>query len=208
MKLRTARSRRRGSAFSELILSMVVLLPMLVGGASLGINLIRTIQVQQLCRSTGSMASRFVDFTVAGNREMLLSTAGGLGITDTGGNGVIILSEVTWISDLDCTAAGYTTANCTNRLQYVIGRRIYIGDKTLRDSSFGTPNEAGINQTTRKINNVYTDTSCRASGFGTVLALNDEEVTYVAEVFVKGAAWSASGLAGFAGNSIYTRVFF
>jgi hypothetical protein len=41
-----------------------------------------------------------------------------------------------------------------------------------------------------------------------VLTLSQGEVAYVAEVFVKGAAWSASGMAGFAGNSIYTRVIF
>ena len=138
LTLRKPRDRRNGSAFMELIMSMVVLLPMLVGGASLGINMIRVQQAQQLCRDAGSMYSRFVDFTILDNREMLLEMGKGLGINDSSGNGVIILSRVTWISANDCTAAGYTSDNCTNKNQYVITQRVYMGDKTLRSSSFGT----------------------------------------------------------------------
>jgi hypothetical protein len=210
MTPRQRRSRRQGTAFSELILSFVVLLPMLVGGASLGINMIRTMQAQQICRDAGSMSSRFVDFSIAGNRAMLLNMAAGLGITDTGGQGVIILSEITWISDTDCTAAGYNTSTCTNRLQYIIGKRVYIGNSSLRASSYGTPNESAIDATTRqtKSANRYTDSTVRAPNFGSTLVLADEEVAYVAEVYVKGAAWAASGMAGFAGNDIYTRVVF
>jgi Flp pilus assembly protein TadG len=201
------KSRQRGNTMIEFALAMTFLIPLMVGSFTLGINLMRTIQVTQLCRDAGSMYSRSVDFTLTGSQTMLVKMATGLGMTLTGGNGNVILSKVTFISDADCTGQGLAGAACSNRGKYVFMQRIYVGNKALRSSAFGTPNESGINATTRLVNNIYTDTSAQCNGFGTILTMTSTaDSSYLVETFFQGAGWNLPGTN--IGNQIYTRGIF
>jgi hypothetical protein len=199
-------TRRRGNTMIEFAIAMTFLIPLMVGSFSLGLNLMRSIQVIQVCRDAGSMYSRSVDFTLDGNKDTLVKMASGLGMTRTGGTGVVILSKVAFVSDGDCTAAGLTGSNCTNRGKYVFLQRIYVGAQSLKPSKFGTPSETGIDQTSRKIKDIYKDSSAQVSNFGNVMTLTSvSDVAFLIETDFKGVAWN---LGNNVGNEIYQRAVF
>ncbi len=199
------RRRQAGNAMIEFALVSVFLTPVLLGTVSLGLNLSRTIQVTQVVRDAGHMYARYVDFSLTGNQQLLVRIAQGLGMTQTGGTGVVILSKVTYIGDADCTGAGLTLAQCTNRGQYVIMNRIVIGNSAFRSSPLGTPSSGGM-QANGDIIDIYRDTSARAANFGNILVLQSGQFAFVAEGFFNGISW---GLPGYnVGNQMNARSIF
>src|ERR1700733_3686296 len=93
--------KQRGSTLLEFILAgMFFLVPLILGAMTVGMTLGRSIRVADLNRAAGHMFARGVDFSQASNRALLLRMAIGLGMTDTGGQGVIMLSEI------QCTSTG------------------------------------------------------------------------------------------------------
>src|SRR5438552_1461015 len=132
------RSRESGSG----ILELAIVLPMIgltfFGTVGLGIMIGRYVQVVHVARDIAHMYSLGVDFTTAAPRNMLTQKlALGAGMTDTGGNGVVILSKITTVYLADCTAAGYTSGQCANQNLPVFTNRIYVGNSALRTSAFG-----------------------------------------------------------------------
>src|SRR5205085_3744041 len=110
------RSRESGSS----ILELAIVLPMIgltfFGTMGLGIMIGRYVQVVHVARDIAHIYSSGVDFTTAGPRNMLTQKlALGAGMTDTGGNGVVILSKISTVYLADCTAAGYTSGQCANQ---------------------------------------------------------------------------------------------
>lgn len=182
------RKAQGGNAMIEFALVSVFLTPLLLGTVSLGLNLSRTIQVTQVVRDAGHMYARWVDFSLSGNKQMLVRLAQGLGMTEAGGTGVVILSKVTYIADADCTGAGLTTAQCTNRNQYVIMNRIVIGNPAFHSSSLGTPASGGMDAS-GNITDYLRDTSARATNFGNILVLQSGQFAFVAEGFFNGISW-------------------
>lgn len=204
---RRDRNRRRGNTMLEFALAMTFLIPLMLGTFTLGVNLLRTIQVTQVCRDAGSMYSRSVDFTLPGSQMMLVKMSSGLGMTQTGGGGVVMLSKVTYVSNADCTAQSLAGNACVNRGKYVFMQRIYIGNKALKSSPFGTPAESGIDASTRLIKNIYTDATAQCSGFGTILPMTSTaDTAYLVETYFKGTGWNLPS--SNVGNQIYTRGIF
>lgn len=121
-----------------------------------------------------------------------------------GGKGVVILSKVTSIADAGCTAAGVSDGECVNRESYVFTHRLYIGNRSLKNSSYGTPNDAGLD-TKGNVIDYYRDASARASGFGDTLALNRGEYAFMAETYFEGVLFSFPGLSG---RDIFVRTIF
>lgn len=195
---------RRGNALVEFSLVMVFLCPLLLGMLALGLNVGRHIQVTQVARDAGHMYARFVDFSLAGNKNILVRLADGLGMTADGGKGVVILSKVTYIADADCTAAGVSDGECVNRESYVFTHRLYIGNRSLKNSSYGTPNDAGLD-TKGNVIDYYRDASARASGFGDTLAPNRGEYAFMAATNFEGVLFSFPGLSG---RDIFVRTIF
>lgn len=74
------------------------------------------------------MYARGTNFNLTSNVTLLLMAAGGLGMTATGGNGVIYLSAV--------EMAGSGTNNAG---QLVIAERFVIGNSSFASSRIGTP---------------------------------------------------------------------
>jgi TadE-like protein len=161
--------RQSGNTIMELAIVLPVLSTLFFGSTALGIMLGRYVQVVQVARDVAHMYSDGVDFTTTRPRNIVTQKlASGIGITDTAGNGVVILSKVTTVYPTDCTANGYTSGQCANQNQVVFINRIYIGDKTLRASAFGTPNAAILDSRGNISSSVYmqnTDSTVRAAGF-------------------------------------------
>ena len=199
------RQSRRGNALIEFALVSVFLAPLLLSTVSLGLNLSRTIQVTQVVRDAASMYSRFVDFSLSGNKDMLVRLATGLGMTASGGNGVVILSKVTYIASNDCTAAGYNSSTCTNMNQYVVMNRVVVGNTSFHASAFGTPGGSSLD-TNGDALLPFTDTSLRATGFSNVVTLSSGEYAFVSEGFFTGISWTVSGQN--VGNQIASRAIF
>ncbi len=137
---RKSHSRQKGSALIEFVLCFALFwVPLFLGTLVIGFNVIRAIQVTQVCRDAGHMYSYGMDFSQSAYQNLLVSLAPGLNMTVSGGKGVVILSTVTYVDQTDCTAGGYP--HCANLNQTVFTRRIVIGNSGLYSSAFGTPLE-------------------------------------------------------------------
>lgn len=209
--------RERGSALVEFMFCMVILIPLLVGTIGIGTELVREIEVTQVCRDATHMHAYGVDFTVAANRSLILQASASLGITSTGGNGAIVLSTIEMVSEADCEAGGLKadSADCPNLNHAVFTKRILIGD-----NSFGSAFDTGGPPVTDASGSVSQKTILKstadrvdsfsppfggASGGTTVLAMNPGDIAYLGEVFLKTTdlAWT-----GFGGTSISSRAIF
>ncbi|MFB3777599.1 MAG: TadE family protein [Bryobacteraceae bacterium] len=198
------RRRQRGTELIEFALVATFLLPLLFGTVVMGLNLHRSIQVTQLSRDSGHMYSRSVDFSDPANQAILVRLAQGLGIQSAGGSGVVILSTVTYIGTAQCAAAGLSSGACTNLNYPVITNRIVIGNASARSSAFGTPNPELIGSK-GDVSNYLTNTSARADGFSSVLAMQPGDLAYVSEVYVPSSDY---GMPGFEMTGVYCRTVF
>ncbi len=196
---------RRGSALVEFSLSTLFWIPLLLGTIFIGLNIVRSIEVTQICRDAAHMEAYGVDFSQPNNQQILVRLASGFTFSTNGGNGVVILSTITMISTSDCTAGGQTS--CSNVNYPVFTRRIVIGNSSLRTSSFGTPNAADIDSSGNISSNYYlNDTSTRAGTFNSVLPLLSGQYAYLAEAYFSSPDLNWPGFVSGSGN--YTRVIF
>jgi hypothetical protein len=179
-----AHARERGSSLIEFLLcTSLLILPLLLGTAVVGLNVIREIQITELCRDAAHMYSQGVDFTISSNVTELLKIAQGLNITATGGKGVVIMSTITYIDSTACQAGGYTNSNCTNLNQTVFLRQVVVGNSTLQASAFGTPPVDTSNSDNVTQTNYLTNTAARAVGFSSVLPVSAGQFVYVGETY-------------------------
>jgi hypothetical protein len=177
MKVETAHTARgrRGSTLIEFVLAgSFVFLPLLVGTVAVGMAMIRSIQVNALNRDAGHMFSQGIDFSQAANQNLLVKIAGDLNITPTGGDGVVILSEI----------VGGPGVN-----QAVIAQRLVVGNASLRASNYGTPD------TIDSGGNVTSDPSATAINFTpAVMSMAPGQIAYVAETYFETSDVSLAGL--------------
>jgi Flp pilus assembly protein TadG len=219
---RRRQERQRGSTILEFAIVVPCLVLLFFGTVGLGLMMGRYIQAEQMCRDIAHMYSDGVDFTQTTPQNIIVQQlAAGSGMTATGGNGVVILSQVQTVYQADCTAAGVSP--CTNLGLPVFTQRIVVGNSALATSAFGTPS-AGLMDASGNISpSVYlsnSDSSVRTSGFesaldaasvsaggsGTPPAQTQGDIAYVVEVFVQYPdigflGWSTAGGA-------YTRFIF
>lgn len=190
---------RRGNSLIEFALVGMVLVPLFLGTTNVGLNLGRSVQVQQLARDAGHMYVRQVDFTRPGNRKLLVRLGQNLGLQETGGKGVVILSTIQLIGDDQCNAAGLSGA-CPNKGRAVFVNRIVIGDTALKPSEFGTPSPALINaHGNLQPSDYLVDPTAVTANFspGVLKGMQDGEVAYLAEVYFEFPEWFL--------NQSYTR---
>lgn len=186
----------------EFALSMLVLMPLTVGTITIGLGLTRYLQAGSVCRSAASMFVRGVDFTREANQRLLGKVADGLGLTAPDGQilphgrGVVILSVLMRIGDGECMMGGYAAgdARCANRGRTVVIRRIVVGNRNLRASSFASPGPTPAGDGVFPATQYLIDSSFAANRFGTAsfagqvipgapLHLGAGEVTYLAESY-------------------------
>jgi hypothetical protein len=203
---RSSRGNPRGNALVETALVVsLVFIPMALGVATVGLNGIRAIQANQINRDAGHMFARGVDFSGSTNglvdRAIIFQMAPSLRITSSSGTAVLILSSVEYLN-----SATTCPSPCNNLGHVVFTQQITLGNSSLRASSFGTVPAASMDATTFKVTNQTTDTSVRADGVLTYLAMSDGDIAFVAETYFSSADLARSGFPSPAGT--YARAFF
>jgi hypothetical protein len=176
---------RSGSTLIEFVLAgSFIFVPLLVGAVAVGMSMIRSIQVTGLNRDAGHLFSSGVDFSQTVNQNLLVKIAGDLNITPTGGDGVVILSEIVG----------------TGPNQATITTRQVIGNASLRASSYGTPD------TINSSGNVTADSSAVAVNFTpAVIPMVSGQIAYVAETYFSTTDYNLGGMMP---NGIYVWTVF
>jgi len=210
---------QRGVAYIEFALSLLVLIPLLLGVIGLGLSMHRQLQTVQLARDADHMYARGIDFTLLGNQQVLASIAGALNLSTTlgSGNSVVILSTVRYVDVSACSQAGRVDSHgnpsgCTNYQDWVFAERLVIGNNTLFTSRTGTPSASIIaSDGTISITNQATNTSDVATitGFNpwnstTSTGLPSGQVVYVAEAAALGFRMPPFS----AGTNTYAQFYF
>ncbi len=214
MMCRSKKERLRGSTLLEFAIVIPSLVLLYFGTVGLGIMMGRYIQALQTCRDIAHMYSDGVDFTQTTPQNIIVQQlAAGTGMTATGGNGVVVLSQVQTVYAADCTAAGVSP--CTNQGVPVFTQRVVVGNSALRTSNYGTPSAGILNSSGNISPSVYlsnSDPSVRTTGFeaaldtasaaagGSALPPNQAQgdIAYVVEVFfqypdIGFLGWSTAG---------------
>jgi hypothetical protein len=196
----------------EFAVCCLVMMPLLLGTIAIGLALVRAIQVTQVCRDTGHMSANGVDFSLSGNRPLLVRVANGLGIPglDTSGSpqpgatGAIILTTVTYLTDCGSDSR---CSSCTNKNFYVIVRQIPLGDITI-PSSIGTAPPQKTLSSSDCPTQYMVDTRYRASSIPSQISLllqNGGQTAFVSEV---SAIHHDLDWTGFIGSTTKARFFF
>jgi hypothetical protein len=203
---RLDRGNPRGSVLVEaaLVISLVFV-PLALGVATVGLNIIRAMQANQINRDAGHMFARATDLsgTASGlvNRGILFQMAPALQTTTSSGTAVLIL---TWVKYLNSAAS--CPDPCPNRFHVVILQRIVLGNAALKASAFGTVPAGSMDATTGKVTNPTTDTTVRADGVLSYLTMVDKDESYVSETYFSSADLAVPGFPSPAGT--YARAFF
>jgi hypothetical protein len=198
---------RRGNALVEFALVSLVIIPLMLYTLSLGFAMGSNLQAIQISRDIAHMYAKGVDFSAAQSQSVAINLAQGYDLTSTG-TSVIVLSQIMQVYQADCAASGYTPGQCSNLGQRVFVNRINIGKVSLRPSDFGTPNASYINpQGNIAASNYLTQAGAVATGFSGLLAQNQGEVAYVAEVFLPVPNFHFAGGSGGA-PGVFSRAIF
>lgn len=196
----------RGSTAIEMALTLPLLVIIMLGVFMMGLTVIRGISVVQITRDTGQMFARGLDFSLAGNQDIVVRLAAGMGMTRTGGNGVVILSQIMYVGDEQCSAGGHPGDDCLNRNWPVIVRRIVIGNASLRASNHGTPNPSLINSE-GWVSGYLTEVTARATGFTSVIPdMTAGQIAYLVESYFYSPELALSPAA--MGGGVYARAVF
>lgn len=184
------REGRRGNSLLEFGMVLVFLTPLLLSSFQIGMTLVKSLQVSQVCRTAGVLFLKYIDLSQPPNQDLVVRTAQGLGMTRTGGRGVVILSQVMYVDDAQCTAGGVTLPQCSNNKRTVFLKRIVIGNGNLVipatgvtvRSAYGTPSSS-ILGTDGAItpDNYLKDISAIASNLPPDLVLAGGEFAFIAE---------------------------
>ncbi len=194
-----------------LLATGLLIIPMFFGIIIIGLSLVVANQVTEVCRDTGHMFAYYVDFSQPASQLLVTQQlAQGLGITPTGGKGVIYLSTITYVDSSSCAAAGLqsNTTNCPNMNQIVVIKRLVIGNPSVQSAAFAPSINPAIIGSNGVIGSAdyLTDPSVRAANFANVISLTVSQYASVSEMFVNppiGGIWSL-----FSSNVIAARSVF
>jgi endonuclease YncB( thermonuclease family) len=159
-------------------LGAIFLLPLSIGVVLVSRNATQSDQAYKISHDLASLYSQGMDFSQTANQNIALSVAAGDGIDIQGGKCVLILSKIRVVHASDCSAA--TATKCSNQGYPVVTERYVLGNRSLRLSSFGTPEK--IDTASGKVHDWANDASARADNF--VSGLKPGEVTYAAECYL------------------------
>lgn len=207
--MRRQPKRQRGNSILEFALVCAFLVPMFAGTVDVGLLLTKNMQVSNVNRDAVVLLLRSVtdpasglDLSLAQNQALLLRAANGLGLNqsgtytaDTNGKGVIILSKVIHVGDVECSrgivpapggAPPWNAGNCPNYDQYVFAYRIVIGNGGTFASAFGAPPAAIVaSNGTISDSDIAQNTANRATnlGAGGAITVNQSTFALIAETY-------------------------
>jgi hypothetical protein len=122
---------------------------MLIGAFVVGMNLIRSIQCNQVARDLDSMYIHGGDFSTYPLQQEAQRLAGGLSLQmpsftgnqnsnlGSSGNGLVTVTQIMWIggpTSASCLAVG-GSANCTNQSSFVFTQQIQFGNGSLANAN-------------------------------------------------------------------------
>jgi len=169
------RRKTSGASLIEFTFSLLVLVPLLLGITTYGLNMVLSLQTVQLARDAGHMFAKAFDFSQAGNKSLLAQLGSGLGLSATSGSGnaVVVLSSVKYVDKGVCAGFGLVDskgnpANCTNYQQWVFVQRLMIGNQNLYASSLGAPITTGKTPVTLDSSGTVSPASQEATNTGDV----------------------------------------
>jgi hypothetical protein len=232
----TARRRKTqsGQEILEFALVAILFVPMFLGAFIVGMNLIRSIQANQVCRDLDDMYIHGGDFSTYPLQQEAQRLAQGLNLqigdsfsgneqsnTGNGGNGLVTVTQIMYIgptTGANCTAVG--ADNCTNHDSFVYTQQIMFGNGTLASSSTQTLGQcpSAIVNSSGIVQNFITDSRAALSGSAQTTMqslwqngnanstpLTDGQVSYVVETYFQSPDLSVGSLSG---NGVYARYFF
>lgn len=232
----TARRKKTqsGQEILEFALVAILFVPMFLGAFIVGMNLIRSIQANQVCRDLDDMYIHGGDFSTYPLQQEAQRLAQGLNLqigssfsgneqsnTGNGGNGLVTVTQIMYIgptTGANCTAVG--ADNCTNHDSFVYTQQIMFGNGTLASSSTQTLGQcpSAIVNSSGIVQDFITDSRAALSGSAqsameslwqngnaNSTPLTDGQVSYVVETYFQSPDLSVGALSG---NGVYARYFF
>jgi hypothetical protein len=200
--------RQRGSSALEFAFSSLILIPLLLGGLSVGFNLVRATQVAQFTRDAGHLYAFGIDFTQATAQQMLVKLATGLNFATSGGSGEVIFATILMVGSSDCTSGGLqaNSGSCPNLNRAVYTRWYRVGNTTVYNSQIGNPTTANSSTGIINSSSYLRDTSARATGLSSVMTLTAGQTIYLTEVYFSSSDYDITGF--LTGNGVYARAIF
>jgi hypothetical protein len=196
-------------------------------------NLIRSIQTNQVCRDLDDMYIHGGDFSTYAMQQEAQRLAQGLNLqigssftgneqsnTGNSGNGLVTVTQIMWIgstTDANCVSVG--ASNCTNQNSFVYTQQIVFGNGTLASSSTQSLGQCptAIVNTSGVVQNFITDSRAALTGSAqsamqnlwqsdaSSTPLTDGQVAYEVETYFQSPDLSVGSLSG---NGVYARYFF
>jgi hypothetical protein len=232
----TARRRRTqsGQEIVEFALVAALLVPIFIASFIVGMNLIRSIQCNQICRDLADMYIHGGDFSTYPLQQEAQKLSQGLNLqvgssysgyqqanTANGGSGLVTVTQVMWVggpTSASCVAVG--AGNCNNQNSFVYTQQIQFGNGSLSNANTVTmgPCPSAVLNTSGIVQNSITDSRAQLAGSyqtnlqalwqinnGTQTPLTDGQITYVVETYFQSPNLSVGSLSG---DGVYARYFF
>ncbi len=198
----------RGASAIEFAFCSLVLMPLLLGGLSVGFNLVRATQVAQFARDAGHQYAYGIDFTQASAQQLLVMLSTGLNFSLNGGTGEVIFSTVLMVGPNDCIAGGLqaNTGSCPNLNQTVFTQWYKLGNTALYVSTFGAPTTANSTSGIVSPASYLVSTSARATGVSNLITLAASQSIYLTEVYFSSSDYNITGF--MTGSGVYARAIF
>jgi hypothetical protein len=240
MNMATARRKKTqsGQEILEFALVAVLFMPMFLGAFVVGMNLIRSIQANQVCRDLDSMFIHGGDFSTYAMQQEAQRLAQGLNLqigasypgnaqanTGNSGNGIVTVTQIMYIgstTSTSCVAVG--ASNCLNHDSFVYTQQIQFGNGSLANANtvtVGTCPMAIVNSS-GIVQNYITDSRAALAGSaqsnmkslwqtsGLVTAGTASALTDQQVIYVVEGYFQSPdlGVGALAGNGVYARYFF
>lgn len=170
------RRRQRGQEIVEFALVSLLFVPIFLGTFVTGMNLIASIQANNMVRNLGSLYIHGADFSSYQYQQLAQRMGTGLNLqmpsfsgnvqsnTGSSGDGIIWVTQVMWVggtTDPNCTAVG--ASNCTNHNNFVFMQRLVFGNGNLtaqHTSTLGDPTGATLSSQ-GSVSNPVTDVNAK-----------------------------------------------
>ena len=190
-----SRKRIRGSAMVEFVLFAPFLVSLITGTLFYGTRLVKALEVTEIARDTASMYARGVDFSDPNNQALVVRLGQDLGLQTSGGNGVVILSTLEYITQTQCDA--FPNKGC-NKGNWVYTSVLSFGATSLRQSNFGAPTCTLGSDGSLATADSVTSSCAIATGFNLLATPSDAtdgfkpgQPVYVVEVYAQ-TGWGPS----------------
>jgi len=197
----------RGSVFIEFAFCIALLwIPLFFGTYQIGFNLIRAMQVTQICRDAGHMYSQGTDFSQSSAQTLLKGLMPGYINTAATGNTAMYFTKVVFVDDAACSLVYSTpySSTCPNYHKLVVTQQIPLGN-TSYTSKIATPGSLCNSTNSYQIqpSDYLSNPAAIATGFPSAITLSNSATppvaqfpAYVSEMYVNSPDlnfWSSLG---------------